>query len=131
VGDILASVPRTGEAKDAVLLAQVPTTIVVDPTAPAAQANVTYSGDPQFKPIEGTSLSYASNTPDKVIKLGDVYHLCLQGVWFLSSTPQGPCQTAPSVPQLIYTIRVETSKPATLLAIWEPSCWALSLERRC
>jgi hypothetical protein len=104
VGDVLASVPGTGEAKDAVLLAQVPTTMVVDPTAAAALAKVTYSGDPQFKPIEGTSLSYAANTPDKVIKVGDVYYLCLQGVWFLSSTPQGPWQTASSVPQVIYTI---------------------------
>ncbi len=104
VGDVLASVPGTGEAKDAVLLAQVPTTMVVDPTAAAAQAKVAYSGDPQFKPIEGTSLSYAANTPDKVIKVGDVYYLCLQGVWFLSSTPHGPWQTASSVPQVIYTI---------------------------
>ena len=104
VADVLASVPGTGEAKDAVLLAQVPTTMVVDPTTAAAQAKVTYSGDPQFKPIEGTSLFYAANTPDKVIKVGDVYYLCLQGVWFLSSTPQGPWQTAPSVPQVIYTI---------------------------
>jgi hypothetical protein len=104
VGDVLASVPGTGEAKDAVLLAQVPTTMVVDPTAAAALAKVTYSGDPQFKPIEGTSLSYAANTPDKVIKVGDVYYLCLQGVWFLSSTPQGPWQTASSVPHVIYTI---------------------------
>ena len=104
VADILASVPGTGEAKDAVLLAQVPTTLVVNPTAAAAQAKVTYSGDPQFEPIEGTSLSYAANTPDKVIKVGDVYYLCLQGVWFLSSGPQGPWQTAPSVPQVIYTI---------------------------
>jgi hypothetical protein len=104
VGDVLASVPGTGEAKDAVLLAQVPTTMVVDPSTAAAQAKVTYSGDPQFKPIEGTSLSYAANTPDKVIKVGDVYYLCLQGVWFLSSTPNGPWQTAPSVPQVIYTI---------------------------
>ncbi len=104
VGDVLASVPGTGEAKDTVLLAQVPITMVVDPTAAAAQAKVTYSGDPQFKPIEGTSLSYAANTPDKVIKVGDVYYLCLQGVWFLSSTPQGPWHIASSVPQVIYTI---------------------------
>ena len=104
VGDVLASVPGTGEAKDTVLLAQVPITMVVDPTAAAAQAKVAYSGDPQFKPIEGTSLSYAANTPDKVIKVGDVYYLCLQGVWFLSSTPQGPWHIASSVPQVIYTI---------------------------
>jgi len=100
---VLVSVPGTEEAKDAVLLAQVPTTAVVDPKA-AEQAKVTYSGNPEFKPIEGTSLEYATNTPDKVIKVGDVYYLCLQGVWFMSPNPQGPWTTATSVPKEIYTI---------------------------
>ena len=103
-GRVLASVPGTDEAKDAVLLAQVPTTLVVDPAAAAAQAKVTYSGEPQFAPIDGTSLSYATNTEDKVIRVGDVYYLCLQGVWFMSTTAQGPWTTASSVPQEIYTI---------------------------
>jgi len=101
---VLVSVPGTEQAKDAVLLAQVPTTVEIDPKAAAAQAHVAYSGNPEFKPIEGTSLSYAINTSDKVIKVGDVYYLCLQGVWFLSSNAQGPWQTATSIPQEIYTI---------------------------
>jgi len=101
---VLVSVPGTEQAKDAVLLAQVPTTVEIDPKAAAAQAHVTYSGNPEFKPIEGTSLSYAINTSDKVIKVGDVYYFCLQGVWFLSSNAQGPWQTATSIPQEIYTI---------------------------
>jgi len=101
---VLSSVPGTAEANDAVLLAQIPTTMVVDPVAAAAQARVTYDGDPKFKPIEGTTLSYATNTQDKVIKYGDVYYLCLQGVWFMSTTSQGPWQTASSIPQEIYTI---------------------------
>ncbi len=100
---VLVSVPGTEEAKDAVLLAQIPTTAVVDPKA-AEQAKVTYSGDPEFKPIEGTSLEYATNTPDKVIKVGDVYYLCLQGVWFMSPSATGPWTTANSVPKEIYTI---------------------------
>ncbi|MFL6546679.1 MAG: hypothetical protein ACJ8LM_16075, partial [Candidatus Udaeobacter sp.] len=69
---VLVSVPGTEQAKDAVLLAQIPTTVTVDPTSAAAQVKVTYSGFPEFKPIEGTSLSYATNTTDKVIKVGDV-----------------------------------------------------------
>ncbi len=101
---VLASVPGTEESKDAVLLAQVPTTVEVNPATAAAQVNVVYSGPPEFKPIEGTSLSYAINTADKVIKVGDVYYLCLQGIWFMSPNPQGPWQTATSVPQQIYTI---------------------------
>jgi hypothetical protein len=101
---ILASVPGTSQAKDAVLIAQIPTVMVLNPTTAAAQAKVTYTGDPQFVPIEGTTLQYATNTPDKVIQVGDVYYLCLQGVWFMSTTPQGPWTTASSVPQVIYTI---------------------------
>jgi hypothetical protein len=103
-GAVRASVPGTEEAKDAVLIAQIPTTMVVDPKNAAAQARVTYTGQPEFKPIEGTTLSYASNTPDKVIQVGSTYYLCLQGVWFVSATPQGPWATASSVPQVIYTI---------------------------
>ena len=101
---VLASVPGTAEAKDAVLIAQIPTVMEIDPKSAAAQAKVSYSGEPQFAPIEGTSLSYATNTADKVIKVGDVYYLCLQGVWFMSPNAQGPWTTASSVPQVIYTI---------------------------
>jgi hypothetical protein len=101
---VLVSVPGTEQAKDAVLLAQVPTTVEVNPATAAAQVKVVYSGSPEFKPIEGTSLSYAVNTADKVIKVGDVYYVCLQGIWFMSPNPQGPWQTATSVPQQIYTI---------------------------
>jgi uncharacterized membrane protein YgcG len=101
---ILASVPGTSQAKDAVLIAQIPTVMVLNPVTAAAQAKVVYTGAPQFVPIEGTTLLYATNTPDKVIQVGDVYYLCLQGVWFMSTTPQGPWTTASSVPQVIYTI---------------------------
>ena len=101
---VLSSVPGTDEAKDAVLIAQIPTVMEIDPTSAAAQAKVSYNGDPQFAPIEGTALSYATNTADKVIKVGDVYYLCLQGVWFMSPNAQGPWTTASSVPQVIYTI---------------------------
>ncbi len=101
---ILASVPGTDEAKDAVLLAQVPTTMTVKPAEAQAKVKVEYGGDPKFEPIKGTSMAYATNTQDKVIKVGDVYYLCLQGVWFMSPNPQGPWTTATSVPQEIYTI---------------------------
>lgn len=101
---VLVSVPGTEQARDAVLLAQVPTTVEINPATAAAQVKVTYSGNPEFKPIQGTSLSYAINTSDKVIKVGDAYYLCLNGVWFFSSDAQGPWQTATSVPVEIYTI---------------------------
>jgi hypothetical protein len=101
---VLASVPGTEEAKDAVLLAQVPTTVTVNPSTAATAVKVIYVGEPQFVIIEGTSLYYAKNTSQPVIKVGDLYYLCLQGIWFVSPNPKGPWQTAPSVPQVIYTI---------------------------
>ncbi|WP_350648319.1 hypothetical protein [Pseudomonas sp. HY13-MNA-CIBAN-0226] len=101
---VLSSVPGTPEAEDAVLLAQIPTTVEVNPAAAASAVKVSYSGEPEFEPIEGTALSYATNTPDKVIKVDNRYYACTQGVWFDSSTPAGPWQTTTSVPPAIYTI---------------------------
>jgi hypothetical protein len=101
---ILATVPGTEEAKDAVLLAQVPTTMTVKPTEAAAKVKVAYAGDPKFEPIKGTSMQYATNTTDKVIELDGTYYLCLQGVWFMAPMPTGPWSTCMSVPTEIYTI---------------------------
>ena len=106
---VLVSVPGTNEANDAVLLAQIPNTVIVDRAKAEAEVQVNYDGQPEFKPIESTSLSYASNTQDKVIKVGDLYYLCFQAVWFMSTSPTGPWKTADSVPKEIYTI--PTSSP--------------------
>lgn len=101
---VLASVPGTPEANDAVLLAQIPTTVEIDPAAAAAEIKVAYTGEPQFEPIEGTALAYATNTPDKIIKVQNHYYLCTRGIWFDSPSPSGPWTTSASVPQVIYTI---------------------------
>jgi len=102
--DVLASVPGTVQAADAVMLAQIPTTAVVNKAEAAAKAKVNYAGDPEFKPIEGTSLQYATNSQEQVIKVGDLYYLCFQGVWFKSTKPNGPWETADSVSKEIYSI---------------------------
>jgi hypothetical protein len=101
---VLASVPGTEAAKDAVLLAQIPTRALVDPRAAEKQARAEYDGPPQFRPIEGTGMHYAVNTPDRVIQVNNQYYLLEQGVWFVASSPAGPWTTAPSVPAVIYTI---------------------------
>ena len=48
------------------LLAQVPTTVIVDRAKAEAEVKVEYDGAPEFKPIESTSMSYATNTADKI-----------------------------------------------------------------
>src|SRR5256886_12083539 len=74
------------------------------PAEGQAKVKVHYSGEPNFEPIKGTSIAYATNTRDKVIKLEGIYYLCLQGVWFMAPAPTGPWTTCMSVPQEIYTI---------------------------
>lgn len=124
-GSVLPSVPGTHEAQEAVLLAQVPQTATVKRSE--AKVTVTYAGEPQFKPISGTSMQYAANTSFDVIRVGDLYYVCFQGVWFRSTTPQGPWVVADAVPKQIYTIppssplyhvtyvRVYNSTPTTVV----------------
>src|SRR5206468_8838845 len=71
---ILASVPGTDEAKDAVLLAQVPTTMTVKPNEAQAKVKVEYGGDPNCGSIKATHRAYATDTPDNVIKGQDDYY---------------------------------------------------------
>jgi hypothetical protein len=101
---VLVSVPGTQENADAVMLAQIPTTAVIDKAAAAAAVKVTYDGPPQFVTIPGTAIQYAANTDQRVFKLGNHYYLCFQGVWFVAIAPTGPFRTADSVPPEMYAI---------------------------
>jgi hypothetical protein len=99
---VLAAVPGTRQAELAVLEASIPQTAVVD--RKTATAAVDYVGDPKFEAIPGTAVSYAVNTPSDVLKVGDNYYLCLQGVWFVSKASTGPWETADKIPQEVTTI---------------------------
>ena len=98
---VLASVPGTAEAKQAALQAQIPHLATV---SRSTSATVVYDGAPQFAPIEGTALTYAVNTPSDVIRVGDAYYLCQNGVWFTAAAPSGPWSVAAAVPDPIYAI---------------------------
>ena len=49
---VLASVPGTPDAEEAIIMAQIPQTATV--SRDEATLEVNYDGDPQFKEIEGT-----------------------------------------------------------------------------
>ncbi len=101
-GSVRPSVPGTPEAQEAMLLAHIPQTATVKRSE--AKIAMTYAGEPQFTPITGTSLQYAVNTSFDVLRVGDLYYVCFQGIWFRSTTPHGPWVVADVVPQPIYTI---------------------------
>jgi hypothetical protein len=104
---VLASVPGTPQAAEAVLLAQIPQTARVKKKETKAP-DVAFQGDPQFAAVEKTTVQRAVNTDKDVFKVGDAYYLCYQGVWFVGKTASGPWEVASSVPQEIYQIPVSS-----------------------
>ena len=104
---VLASVPGTQQAAEAVLLAQVPQSARVNKKSVMAP-EVTYSGEPGFEPIQPATVERATNTDKDVFKVGSLYYMCFQGVWFASTTPSGPWEVTGSVPQQIYEIPVSS-----------------------
>jgi hypothetical protein len=99
---VLASVPGTEDAEDAVVLASIPQTATIQRND--TTVIVTYEGDPKFVAIEGTQVRYAVNTPCQVLLAEGKYYCCYQGVWFVSGSPVGPWAVCAVVPQAIYTI---------------------------
>jgi hypothetical protein len=106
---VLASVPGTDQATEAVLLAQVPQTARVNVKEIKAPEVNYQGGKPEFKPIDGTSLQLAANTDKQIIRFGDIYYMCFQGVWFMSRSANGPWSVATSIPKEIYSIPASSS----------------------
>ena len=99
---VLASVPGTRQSELSVIANSVPTTATVNRRT--ATLDVSYDGEPKFKPIEGTAMSYAINAQVPVIRTGERYFAVDNAVWFVASAPTGPWLVASEVPEEIYTI---------------------------
>ncbi len=112
-GIVLSSVPGTSQAEDAVLLASVPQMAVINRQEAAKEAKVIYVGEPQFKPVEQTTLQYAANTQSDVIKYQDKFYLLQEGVWFVGPTANGAWEVADTIPEEIYKIPPESPKHNT------------------
>jgi hypothetical protein len=106
---VLASVPGTTQALEAVLLAQIPQTARVSRTDVKAP-DVVYSGDPQFEAIEQVGVARAVNTNKEILRVGELYYMCFDGVWFVANAANGPWKLADAVPDAIYKIPI--SSPA-------------------
>jgi len=100
---VLASVPGTQQAAEAVLLAQVPQIARVNKKEIKAP-DVVFDGEPKFESIPPTQLFRAANTDKEIIKFGDTYYMCYQGIWFMSNSPKGGWILATNVPAEIYQI---------------------------
>src|SRR5215831_5956577 len=104
-GLVLASIPGTAQAQEAVIANSIPQTATVNRSA--AHFTATYDGSPKFVPITGTSLQYAVNSPTPIIRVDKrTYYSLYNAVWFVAAAPTGPWTVATSVPGVIYTIPI-------------------------
>ncbi len=94
-GYLLAWVAGSELAMATVLDQSIPQTAAVKRDA---TIEVTFDGDPQFEPIEGTSLHYAVNTEGQVLRHEDKYYAVEEAVWFVADSPKGPWTVADMVP---------------------------------
>jgi hypothetical protein len=101
-GSVRASIPGTIEAETAVIMAQIPQKVQVN--RGMAKPDVVYVGEPDFRAIESTELTYAINTSSDVIYFRDSYYLCQDGIWFVSSSAKGPWKVATKIPEEIYAM---------------------------
>ncbi|HKC10319.1 MAG TPA: hypothetical protein VKJ67_25825, partial [Methylomirabilota bacterium] len=101
-GDVLASIPGTPQAREAVIANDIPQTATV---SRLAQLDVRYDGAPTLKAIDGTPLQYMVNASVPVIRVSaSTYYALQSGVWFVAPSPAGPWAVATSVAPVIYTI---------------------------
>jgi hypothetical protein len=102
--EVLAAVPGTPQAKEAVIANSIPQTALI-PREGGPKFTPVIDGSPQLRPIEGTSLQYVWNSPDAVIEVNPANFYALRnGVWFTATSLQGPWSVATSVPDAIYAI---------------------------
>lgn len=101
--DARVYVAGTEEARDAVLDAQIPQTAAIE--RGKVDLDVNYDGDPVFEPVEGAEdLAYANNSGSTVLQADRQYYLVEDGVWYVSSLPNGPWEVSAYRPEQVASI---------------------------
>jgi hypothetical protein len=101
-GEVLSHIAGTPQAEEALADAQVPQVAAVKKGK--GKLEVKYDGAPQWEKISGTSIEYAKNSPNKVLKIEGKYYACEQAVWYVSASANGPWDVAEMIPAEIQKI---------------------------
>jgi hypothetical protein len=97
------SVPGTPQAEEALIANSIPQGTAVARTAQMKDPQI--DGTLQVAPIEGTPLNYVVNSATPIIEVDPKsWYSCQNGVWFMSTSANGPWTVAAAVPEVIYTI---------------------------
>jgi len=106
MADVLANVPGTVEAKEAVLENSIPQTAEVD--RKTAELIVEYDGEPKFEDIGETGMKYAVNTGKSVLLIDGRYYCCDNAIWFVAESPDGPWVVCDAVPAEVQDIPADS-----------------------
>jgi len=96
IGGLRTSIAGTEEAEAALQEAAIPQTAAIKRSE--ASLTVEYDGSPKFEKIAGTDVSYAVNTGAQVLEVNGRYYAVDNGVWFMSSSANGPWVLADEIP---------------------------------
>lgn len=102
ISSVMASVPGTNAAKEAVVNSSLVRTVVLNRAS--AQCDVKFAGTPTFAPIQGTAMQYATNASQPVIEIGGAVYCCDNAAWFKAASANGPWTLCDQVPEAIYGI---------------------------
>lgn len=104
--DIKSYVAGTDEARETIMDAQIPQTAAVK--RGEVEIELVYDGKPMFEKVDGTSLKFAVNCSETVIKSDDSYYLVKEAVWYLGKTPKGPWVVSDHAPS-----GIDNTKPSS------------------
>ncbi len=102
IADVLYNVPGTEQSREAILQNSIPQTAEID--RKTAKVEVSYDGDPEFKKIESTSISYAVNSDKTVLLIDGKYYCVDEGVWFVAPKATGNWEVCVEVPEEVKDI---------------------------
>ncbi len=102
-GNVLASVPGTPQAVNALYQQDIAHVATLE--RDAAHAKVSFlGGAPRLRPVEGTSMRYATNASDPLVACDGRWYLCQDGAWFVADAAAGPWSLCDALPEAIGSI---------------------------
>jgi hypothetical protein len=102
--NVKASVPGTPQAAEAMIANDIPTTTKISRDAQMSPLP-SFDGEPQLGPIEETGLKTVVNSDVPIIEVNrHEWYACQNGVWFASTSVNGPWSVANAIPPQIYSI---------------------------
>ncbi len=108
--NVLASIPGTPQAQEAVIESQIPQTATVYRDSATFATPAFGGGAPQLAPISGTPLHYVVNSPAPIIQVSaNTWYAMQSGIWFAAPSVSGPWSVATAVPTVIYSIPTSSS----------------------